>query len=184
MRSPLFILLLVSIVFTSCSSTSKTVLPTAQSRELDQWVAQKTFEINSEWAIPLMTNSLNQVANAGILPPGSSANRISLIGTSNHLRISFGELDAALPFFGERQTGGGYNSTDSGIILQGLPKNYVAVRDEKTLRHTIKFDVMNKTEAFDVTLILYPNLKSEIQINSSQRFPMRYTGRVKAIATE
>lgn len=184
MRNSIYILLLLSTVFIGCNSASKIVQPTAQSRELDQWVAQKSFEINAESAIPLMTNSLNQVTNAGLLPPGSSANRISLIGTSNHLRFSFGELDASLPFFGERQIGGGYNNKNSGIIFQGIPKNYEAVKDDRTLKHTIKFDIMNKTEAFGVTLILYPNLKSEIQINSSQRFPMRYTGRVKAIATE
>ncbi|MBT8184477.1 MAG: DUF4251 domain-containing protein, partial [Eudoraea sp.] len=78
----------------------------------------------------------------------------------------------------------GYNREGNGIILQGVPKNYEAVKDQTTLRHTIKFDIMNKTEAFDVTLILYPNLNSEIHINSSQRFRMRYTGKVKALATE
>ncbi|MCW5515257.1 DUF4251 domain-containing protein [Muriicola sp. Z0-33] len=178
------LLLLFILMCMGCGSSNKIVEPSAQSRQLDQWVAQKSFEINSDWAIPLMTNSLNQVTNAGIMPPGSSANRISIIGTSNHLRMSVGELDASLPFFGERQVGGGYNNAGSGIILQGTPRNYEAVKDERTLKHTIKFDVRNKTEAFDVTLTLYPNLTSEIQINSSQRFPMRYTGRVKAIAAE
>jgi hypothetical protein len=184
MKTPCYILLIISVLSTGCSTPSKVVQPTPKSQHLDEWVAQKSFEISSDWAIPLMTTSFNQVANAGLMPPGSSANRISLIGNPNHFRFNFGEVDAFLPFYGERQVGGGYNSTNSGIVLQGIPKNYQATRDERSLRHTIKFDMTNKTEAFDVTLTLYPDLNAEIQINSSQRFPMRYTGKVKAIVNE
>ena len=175
------ILLFISaVLIAGCGASNKTVEPTAASRQLDEWVHEKSFEIVSEWAIPLMTNSLNQVTNAGLIPPGSAANRISLIGNSNHLKFHFGEVDAYLPFYGERQAGGGYNSDNSGIIFQGIPKDYEAVKDENNLRHTIKFKIINKTEVFDVTLTLYPNQKSEIHVYSSQRFPMRYTGRVKA----
>jgi len=184
MRTYCYYLLIFCSVFAGCSSSSKTVVPTPQSQQLDDWVAEKSFEITSDWAIPLMTNSLSRISNSGIFPAGSSANRISLIGNSNFLKFSFGEVDANLPFFGERQTGGGYNGMDTGIIFQGKPEKYEAVKDERSLRHTIKFDVKNKTEAFDVTITLYPNMKSEIHIYSSQRFPMHYTGRVKAVSPE
>lgn len=178
------LVLLFALSCINCGSSIKIVEPTPQSRSLDEWVAQKSFEITSDWAIPLMTNSLNQISNSGLIPPGSTVNRISLIGNANYLRLNFGEVDADLPFFGERQMGGGYNDRETGIVFQGTPENYEAVKDEKTLRHTIKFDIMNKTEAFSVTLLLYPSLKSEIQITSSQRFRMRYTGSVRAIASE
>ena len=61
-----------------CGTVSKNTL--AETKALDELVVSKRFEIESDWALPLATNSLNSIANAGLLPPGSSANRISLVG--------------------------------------------------------------------------------------------------------
>ena len=180
MRNTSFFIIIIVLFLTGCGSSAKIAEESTQSRQLDGWVAEKSFEITSDWAIPLMTNSLNRISNSGLLPPGSSANRISLNGNSNYLKFQYGEVAANLPFYGERQAGGGYNGRDGGITFEGTPENFSESKDEKTLRHTIRFKISNKTESFDVTLTLYPNLNSEIQINSTQRFPMRYTGRVKA----
>ncbi|MEX0290780.1 MAG: DUF4251 domain-containing protein [Flavobacteriaceae bacterium] len=173
---------LVISTLIGCGSSTKIVEPTAKSRQLDQWVAEKDFEINSEWAIPMLTNSMSQVSNAGLFPPGSAANRINLTGNSNYLKVNGMEVEASLPYYGERQVGGGYGNTNSGIVFSGRVKEYESVKDEDKLKHQITFRVMNNTEVFDVAITLYPNLKSEIIVNSSQRLVIRYEGRVKSKA--
>lgn len=178
------IILLVFLGLVGCGTSSKTVSPSSQSQQLDEWVAQNSFEINSDWAIPLMTNSMNQISNAGIFPPGSAANRISLIGNSNFLRFQNNTVSAYLPYFGERQAGGAYNGRNSGIEFDGIPEDLEISRDEKTLRHQIQFKIMDKTEAYNVSITLFPNLNSSIQINSSQRLTIRYNGRVSAPSKE
>ena len=163
----------------SCGSSSKIVEPTAESRLLDQWVSEKDFEITSEWAIPMLTNSMTQISSAGLFPPGSTANRINITGNNNYLKVNGMEVEASLPYFGERQVGGGYGNTNTGIEFIGRAEQYESIKDEEKLRHQINFRIKNNTEVFDVAITLYPNLKSEIIVNSSQRLVIRYEGRVK-----
>lgn len=176
--------LILGVVLSGCGTSSKTIAPTAQSKMLDELVAQKSFQIQSDWAIPLMTNSLNSIANAGLFPPGSASNRITLIGNPNYVKVMGDSIAVYLPYYGERQMGGGYNSDGSAIQFKGLPEDYEITRNEKTQRYEMRFKMKNKTESFTVNVILFPNLTSTINVNSSQRFSIGYTGDVAAIPNE
>lgn len=179
----LFFLVLTGVL-SSCGSSSKTVAPTAQSKMLDELVSQKSFQIESDWAQPLVTNSLISISNAGLFPPGSSANLISLIGNPNYLKVQGDSIDVYLPYYGERQMGGGYNNNDGAIQFKGIPEDYEITRNEKTQGQEIRFKMTNKSETFRVAVTLFPNLKSTIFVNSSQRFSIRYQGEVEAILSE
>lgn len=140
------------------------------------------FEIRSDWALPLATNSLNSIANAGLLPPGSSAGQISLIGNANYVKVVGDSLSVYLPYFGERQMGGGYDSDGAGIEFEGVPEKMEITKNEEKQRYDIRFEFEDDAENFTVSLSLFPNLTSTISVNSSQRFPIRYSGAVKAIS--
>ncbi|MDX8554131.1 hypothetical protein MK851_10920 [Tenacibaculum sp. 1B UA] len=59
---------LVSIIFVlfSCASSKNTTQ--AEIDNLNALVESKTFEIEAEWAEPMVTNAMAQLANAGLLP--------------------------------------------------------------------------------------------------------------------
>ncbi len=169
--------LILSCLLISCSSSENITVTTAQSKALDQLVIQKSFVIESEWASPMATNSINAIANSGLLPPGSTANNISLIGNNNFFKVQGDSIIAYLPYYGERQMSGGYN-TNNAIEFKGVPDTYEVTKDEKNKRYILSFEINANTETYRGNVTLFPNLTSTIFINSSHRLPINYRGRV------
>ena len=85
-----------------------------------------------------------------------------------------------IDLFGEVQFTTGYNGSNSSISFDGEMKDYRVVKNENS-SYTIMFDARSNSENFDVIIHLYPNLRSEIILNGSKRFPIRYTGNVSVI---
>ncbi|WP_430966795.1 DUF4251 domain-containing protein [Spongiimicrobium sp. 2-473A-2-J] len=174
-------LIVCSLLLWTCGSSEKTTARYFQdTKALDELVAQQAFKISADWAQPMATNSLNQLANAGLLPPGSTINRINLVGEANYLKVEGDTVSAYLPYFGERQMSGGYNA-DQGITFKGVPKNFEITKNEKKQRYVMRFQINNKTETYQVNAELFPNLSSTISVNSSQRFVIRYDGQVSGL---
>ena len=159
----LIALVLTSIFFISCSGT-KDALNQPMESEVKQWAVDKQFTIENEWAQPLRGNQIN------------------LIDTPNFLTVENDTVSAALPFYGVRQTGTTLNS--GGIEFEGIPKNYQMIYNQKKKSSTIKFDISEKGENYQVTIILYDSKNSSISVNSSQRDIMRYQGTVEALPEE
>ncbi|MBW1297422.1 DUF4251 domain-containing protein [Aquimarina litoralis] len=169
-------ILTVGGVLMSCNSAKSTVEPTAQSEALETLITEKSFRIESDWMYPLMTTSLNSLANSGLVPPGSTINGISLIGNANFVKIHGDSISMKLPFYGERQLPGKYGSNDIGIKFDGIPDRYEVIKNEKKQRHIIKFTVNDDQESYRVTITMFPNWKTSININSTHRTSIRYSG--------
>ena len=175
--SYLFILLL--FVF-SCQSTKITATP-QQILMLDNLVSSQAFVIESDWALPQTTNSLMAIQNSGLLGPGNSASRISLVGNANELRVDKDIITSKLPYFGEIQSTAGYNGSSNSINFEGKTKDYKVIKNDNS-SYTITFEAKSNSENFNVIIHLYPNLKSEIILNGTKRFSIRYTGVVRAMS--
>lgn len=179
-RFQILIILFVGVLM-GCGTSSRTARTQAQLKNLQELVASKSFEIESNWAMPLWTSSMNSISNAGLLPVGSSGSQISLIGNSNYLKVEGDSVSAHLPYYGERQMGAGYSNNTSAIQFKGVPENYRVIEDEKSNSKEISFNINNKTESFRVHISLYPDFSSNINVNSTSRFSIRYKGEVKPI---
>ncbi|MGG6231358.1 DUF4251 domain-containing protein [Tenacibaculum sp. SDUM215027] len=170
----------ISMIFVLFSCASSKNVTQAEIDNLNALVESKTFEIEAEWAEPMVTNSMAQIANAGMLPAGSSAGSINLVGNSNFFRMKKDTVAAYLPFFGERQMGGSYGGTDIGIEFEGIPENLV-VSEDKENSYKISFEIKDKntkTENYNVIVRVYPSLSSTIYVNSTQKSSIRYRGKV------
>ncbi len=179
-----YVAVLIAGITISCGSSSKTVSSQAKLQQLEELVNSRSFQIESDWAMPLMTNSMNSISNAGLLPIGSTGNMISLIGNNNFLKMEGDTISAYLPYFGERQMGGGYSNNDNAIQFKGIPRNYEVTEDKKTGSKEISFNINNRTESFRVFISLAPNMSSNINVNSTERFTIRYRGDVVPILSE
>ena len=173
-----FVVILLLFVF-SCQSTKRIATP-QQLLILDNLVSSQAFVIESDWVFPQTTNSLIAIQNTGLLGPGNSASRISLIGNANELRLNNGKVSSKLPYFGEMQSASSYNGTSNSIMLEGQPKDYKVTKNDNS-SYTITFEAKSDSENFNVIIHLYPSLKSEIIVNSAKRFSIRYSGVVRAI---
>ncbi|MFD2562300.1 DUF4251 domain-containing protein [Aquimarina rubra] len=180
MRGLVFILM-IGGMFIGCNSTKKVIEPTAKSEALEAMIAKKAFKIESDWMYPLATTSMNVIANSGLLPPGSTVNGISLIGNPNYIKFYGDSIAMDLPYYGERQLPGQYTRNEGGIKFKGIPDRYEITKDENRLQHMIKFTVKHNRESYRVTITLYPNWTSSININSTHRTSIRYRGTVSIL---
>lgn len=178
----IFQLIFLSVILCSCAS-SKQNTSAEDLQKLDNLVESKSFEVISDQASPSSTSSMNFIAQSGLLPYGSSVSRINLIGHSNYLRFEGDSVSADLPYYGERQIGGGYNS-DQSIVFDDKPKDLVIEKNEEKNFYNIEFSISKDTESYKVNLKIFPNMNTRIYVNSSQRLGISYEGHVKLIKTE
>jgi len=182
LKSPLNFLLIaiVASVLVSCGTSKEATAEELQ--ELDQLVEERQFEFDLQFARPFVTNSLNQLDNVGLFRPGDNASRINLDKNSSSFKFEGDSVTADLPYYGERQMGGGYN-LDTGINFKGLAKDLDIIKKEN--QYQIKFNIKGEgVENYQVTLTLFPGFSGTININSTQRFPIRYDGKIELLKEE
>ncbi|MEO1010973.1 MAG: DUF4251 domain-containing protein [Bacteroidota bacterium] len=180
-----FLVGVLVFLMVSCASSSEMSGTLDQKKKLDNMVFYKSFEMIADWAQPQMTNAMNSVANSGLIPPGSAPGQISLIGNPNYLRVKGDSVSAFLPYYGERQMGGGYNTNQGASIkFDGIPRDFKITKRKRKKGYTATFDISDNTESYKVTLSLFPNLRGNIIVNSSQRFVIRYSGSIREIDDE
>ncbi|NDV42954.1 DUF4251 domain-containing protein [Flagellimonas sediminis] len=166
----------VALLFfvTGCSSVYQAT--PEEVAALDKIARDQHFEIQAMWAQPMASQSLNSIANAGLLPPGSTASRIDIAGSRGYLRMVGDSVMADLPYFGERRMGGTYNPQQTGIKFEGVPKDFSLEPVTKGKGYVIKFNVNQGAEAYQVVAQLFPNRTARIAMSSSHRTNIWYQG--------
>ena len=168
---------ILSVVIALCACGSSGTITEGRENMGPQMVADwQNFRFEADWAQPLVTTSMTRIANAGMLPAGSTASRINLIGNTNYLQISGDSVEAYLPYYGEQQMSAAYNNSDNGIQFKGLARNMEITRKEGQAGYQIKFKIKEVTELFQVNVAVFSNKKCIVNIRSSHRHPIRYDG--------
>ncbi|WP_175416203.1 DUF4251 domain-containing protein [Aggregatimonas sangjinii] len=152
--------------------------------DLDTMVQKERFEFNARTARPMVTNAISQIAQSGLLAPGNSVGRIDLGGTANFLKIAGDSVSANLAYYGERQLGGGAYGNNTGIVFEGVPQDMEITKDEKKERYNINFSIKEDMEWYNVYVQINPNLSGTVDVVSSHRTRIGYTGTVNALQEE
>lgn len=177
MKSLYISIIVVNVFIMSCSS-SKSNATAEEIGALETLVHNRDFKIESNWAYPRNTMAMQQVLNSGLLQPGNTSGAINLINNYNFLTISGDSISSYLPYYGERQMQVAYGGGDSAIQFNGLLEDYNVVKNKKNDSYTISFQSKSKSENFNGNITIFPNLKSEIILNSTSRFSIQYSGKV------
>lgn len=174
---PVLALILVSMLVLGCSSTQKVVLVNA---EIDQMMAQKAFEITITSAEPMLTQAMVQVANSGILAPGNTVSRIDLGGDGYFITVKGDSVSANLPYYGERQMGGGYGS-ENGIVFDGITQDLRIEKDAVKQNYELNFSIAAGSESLFIHILVGNKGTSSTTVRSSQRNRIRYAGGIKKL---
>jgi len=172
-----FTIICLLAIFISCSSHQKTMEASAKKEQLKEFITKKQFEIVSNFAIPRASAAYSQVVNSGLLGVGNSSNTVNLSGNSNYLRMHGDSISIELPFFGDRQFGGGYGA-DSGISYDGLYTDYKETYDSDKESYTLSFQTSKATDNLQFTINMYASLRTTIFMNSTNRSSISYDGHV------
>jgi hypothetical protein len=174
MKIRIISMFIIAVVLCNCGLT-KNPISAEEKAKVGQLIADKHYEIVSQWAKPSVSTAFMQVANSGILQPGSTAGNISLTGNNNYVRIKNDSVFIELPFFGERQMGGGYNA-NTGFSYKGLYADYKESYNDKKQYHTVSFLVKEEPESLQFNINIYASFKTAIMLRSSHRTFISYDG--------
>ncbi|SKB74689.1 DUF4251 domain-containing protein [Maribacter arcticus] len=176
MKTVIASIFVLSVLF-GCSSTKNSI---SDNDPIHTLMASKSFEFTADWANPMVTQSMNAVANSGLIPPGSNVARINLAGNPNYLKVFGDSVSANLPYYGERQFGGGYGSA-TGIEFNGIPEDYVQTIDSDKGKYHISFNIRDKSDNYHVTMAIFPSKSTSVSVSLSNRNSIRYEGAIKAL---
>ncbi|TVZ51388.1 DUF4251 domain-containing protein [Dokdonia sp. Hel_I_53] len=171
----IYILFILGIA--SACSTTKELTPSV-IRQIDArhaLIENKNYEFKADRAYPMPSDPLQQLASRRLLGMGSTSGMIQLQGTPNFLRVIHDSVVMQLPFYGVRQLSGGF-STPTGFEASSTVTDYKVLQNKKKQTEIVTFSVKEGTEVYDVTMTVFPSLKTDIVVNSSQRSTIRYEG--------
>ncbi len=176
-------LVIFLILLTACSSAEKAVT-TEQAMQTRAFVENQDFEVQLQWARPMASNEMAQLAANNLLPIDSRAGQINIRGTQNFIRKYGDSLSVYLPYFGTRQMTVNMADNNGAIQFDGLPENYKVSYNEKRQKSVINFSMDDGTETYNVAISIFANKRTQVNVNSSFRNSIFYTGQVKALKRE
>lgn len=171
MKNSIYTLFLISILM-SCASSK--VESDENLNTLKKAVEESRFEIVAVSANPVAFANVQGLQN--LLPMGSNLGSINLIGIENYFKVFQNNISIELPYYGEQQISRGYNSTNVGFSVKGIPESSKIKFDSKKDKYRINYSVKGKDENLNISLVLFSNKKATININSSHRTAISYYG--------
>ena len=188
MKKIAYIILGLTIIVGCSGTKTYTEHEQQQYEQLKALVQTKQLKVHSNFARPMATTAFTQVANTGILGVGNSATNIDITSNSNLLKIQGDSITGYFPFFGEQRFGGSYpGSNHQGIEFSGIPKDYNVTENDAKQSVTINFKIEDQhrpVEHYNISVTLFPSKRSTIQINSTNRSSIEYSGSVQALKVE
>lgn len=164
---------ILSITFIGCASSKNNVSAT-QIANLKNALEYAQIEVISDAANPVAFTNTRGLES--LLPPGSILARISLINNPNFFKIKNDSIDLYLPYYGEQQIGGAYNS-ESGLKFKGKPARTKIEFDSSKNRYNLTYILNANNESLTANLTLFANNTSTLSINSSIRTTIIYYGK-------
>lgn len=172
MKNILFKMLILLLVSGSLTAQSKS--EKKQKKEADKNVAYE--------AIKNLVDSGNYLFDAN-RATAIGAGEVSLATNTNRFIVKDGEMNMDLPYFGVVRGAGGYNNSP-GITYKGIPDKYEVEHIDNKRRTVIRIGVSSGTERHDLKLTVgYAGLTT-INVISSARNSINYSGYLKPLKAE
>ncbi|WP_051205245.1 DUF4251 domain-containing protein [Salinimicrobium xinjiangense] len=153
-------LLILSVVLISCGSANRGSGSSGDYAAMLERVQDLEFQIENQWANPVKYN------------------RVNLMGNPNYIIFKQDSVDLFLPFFGERQFGGGYGS-QGAIEYEGPLRDLRIEERQDKERINVYFQGKKDSEILDFQITVFPNGNTSTTVTSSQRDQISYLGKVK-----
>lgn len=175
MKATKYLVIIVLLLLVACKSTDPAAA-LAEAENTRELVDQGDFEIVMQWARPLASSEMAQLARNNLLPIDSRAGQINLVGTQNFIRKYGDSLSIYLPYFGTRQMTANITDTNSAIEFDGIPEDYRVQYNDKKQRSMINFSMKDESEKYNVAITVYSNKRVQVNVNSTYRNSIFYTG--------
>ncbi|MHB0755354.1 DUF4251 domain-containing protein [Polaribacter sp. M15] len=163
-------ILILILSFNSCKSTATL----ADLNALKEVVKNKNIEFVANAANPMAISGVTGLES--LLPVGSNLANINLIGNQNYLIIKNDSIKFHMPYYGVRRLGGQYGTSDNGLSFKGIVKHLETKFNPKKNSYKISCRINKSQENLELNLTMYANKSATLQVNSSHRNAINYTG--------
>ncbi|HYX07601.1 MAG TPA: DUF4251 domain-containing protein [Bacteroidales bacterium] len=158
-------LLFAFIILTSITISAQKNKSDSDSTAVDQGIKNiiesREYEFNGTFAHP------------------TSGGQIDLFSTPNYLIVNGDSASADLPFYGEAYVAG--YGQENGIVFDNKIKEYKSEDQAKKKQFKISFQVSGKSDNFHIYLFISYNGYATLSINSNNKAPISYVGKVKGL---
>jgi hypothetical protein len=177
---PYYFWVLITIFSVACQSSKTALYSPEEVAVATKNLEEGNYTIELEWARPLNTAEMSRLYSSNMLPAISQSGQINILDSANFIKKTGDSLKLYLPYFGTRQISVNPADSNSAIRFEGVPENYQVTFNERKQFHTVTFKIRNKTEAHNVAIQIYPDQKVQVNLNSSHRTGISYTGKIKS----
>nr|WP_315151408.1 DUF4251 domain-containing protein [uncultured Flavobacterium sp.] len=132
----------------------------AKQKEVETILDSKEFEFVGDRAYP------------------QSGRSIDLTTNSNYFQLKNDSIHSEMPFFGRAYSGVGYGS-GGGLDFKGPIKDYSIEKSKK--KYLIKANVRGQSDSYSVLLTVFFDGGASLNINSNNRAPINYSGRIEKL---
>lgn len=168
---------LTGVLLTGCKSTEKIVVP---NPKLGALMENKEFRIAVDAVQPQLTMALAQLNNSQLVRPGNKLSNINVNGEGYFIKMEGDSVTVNLPYYGERQMGGGYGSP-VGIVFKEIARDLKIEKAAKTNAYQVTFGVPSAEEFYRFMITIENNLGCTAHVTSSHRNRIRFTGKVEEL---
>lgn len=172
------VILLIS-VSASCKSSQSIARQSQEFKNLKNILNSKAFKVDVHTALPFNTRVTRQVLNELTRFTGNNANQIMITGYEVNFKND--SIIGQLPYYGEQQLGGGRYNANFGIVFNNIPKDYSLEKHKKHDAFVMKFNIdddIESVETYRVIITFFSNNSTDIDVISSHRNTISYSGRL------
>ncbi|WP_179344967.1 DUF4251 domain-containing protein [Winogradskyella ursingii] len=177
-RTSFTISILFCLLLLNCGASKENISESdrAAFNDLKTSILTSPIRFEAESASPTQTFGFVAASNYLLRQTGSVSSRIYLNDRNDYMYISKDSVNSELSYYGELRNPT-YGSINNGKIeLEGSPRKLKIEENDKKQNITLNFRATNDSEECEVTMILFPNRKATVIINSLNRTTIRYNG--------
>ncbi len=163
-------IIILVLSFLNC----KTTTTIAELNTLKEVAKSKNFKFVANTANPTLIAGVTGIES--LLPIGSNFANINLTDNTNFLMIKNDSLNFFMPYYGERRMGGQYSSSDGGLSYEGKANQLETTFNPKKNSYVISCEVTKNQENLKLRLTLYANTSATLNVISSHRSSIDYSG--------
>lgn len=115
----------------------------------------------------------------GITAYPQGTRSIDLTTNSNFLKFEKDSIDSEMPFFGRAYSGVAYMGGNGGMHFKGKIENYSLIKDKK--KYLIRAKISEKADTYDLLLTVFLEGNASLSINSFNKSPISYSGRIEKL---
>lgn len=121
----------------------------------------------------------NEFKFIGITAYPQGTRSIDLTTNSNFIKFEKDSINSEMPFFGRAYSGVAYGGGDGGMHFKGKIENYSLTKDKK--KYLIRAKISDKADTYDLLLTVFFEGNASLSINTFNRGPISYSGRIEKL---